>query len=155
MQSNSNKTDESVFFCGSREIGPIEDISDIPIALHELFECIHNNKKILVGDCIGIDELIQKYLLEVEYKNVEVYTSGEVRVYLDKDWRLIECQADRKIDENLPLDDYIRAYYAVKDMVMCQNCDRLVAIWNYSSRATKNNIDKIISMNKPYHIIEI
>lgn len=93
-KSSSGKC-ESVFFCGSREIGSISKISDIPVALSELLDCVHNYRKILVGDCTGIDELVQRYLLEIGYKNVEVYTSGDVRVYLDtelhrKKWYLFE-----------------------------------------------------------------
>lgn len=152
-KSSSGKC-ESVFFCGSREIGSISKISDIPVALSELLDCVHNYRKILVGDCTGIDELVQRYLLEIGYKNVEVYTSGDVRVYLDTDWRLIECQADRNIKDNLPLNEYVRAFYAVKDKIMCQNCDKMVAIWNGYSRATRKNIDRMISLNKSYHIIE-
>lgn len=153
-EKSSGGYHESVFFCGSREIGPIVSITDIPVALSELLDCVHNYRKILVGDCTGIDELVQRYLLEIGYKNVEVYTSGDVRVYLDTDWKLIECQADRKIKDNLPLDEYMRAFHAVKDIVMCQNCDKMVAVWNGNSRATKENINRIISLNKSYYIIE-
>ena len=39
-------------------------------------------------------------------------------------------------------------YYALKDIRMSRDCDKALVLWDGSSRATKNNIDRLKGMGK-------
>lgn len=137
--------ENSVFICGSRNCNGF--ILQQSIAMDIIDRYIEEGYRILIGDCYGIDEMVQKYLMFKGYKNVEVYTSGEVRIMVDSEWKLNECNADRELST--------RDFYAFKDKVMAKNCDEILAIWDGESTATKNNIDMVERMNKKSTIVLI
>ena len=99
---------KKVFISGSRSFKHLphsfkEDI----IRLAESKKC-----KFLVGDCDGVDSLVQKLLYDIHYKDVTVYASGSVprnfygSIYWEK--KLL-CYP--KIHD-------LRKYYEQKDIVM-------------------------------------
>jgi len=108
-----------------------------------LFAHMYRGDHILIGDCIGADYSVQKFLFERNYPFVTVYTSGHMpRHIANEHWSVKAAK--------VKLEDYESEseYYKVKDMLMVSDCDEAIAIWNGESRASKNNIDTLIALNK-------
>ena len=129
---------KKVFISGSRSFKHLphsfkEDI----IRLAESKKC-----KFLVGDCDGVDSLVQKLLYDIHYKDVTVYASGRVprNFYGSIYW-------EKKLLDYPKIHD-LRKYYEQKDIVMSTDCDTAIVLWDGNSRGTKNNIDRIRSMGK-------
>lgn len=108
-----------------------------------LFAHMYRGDKILIGDCIGLDYSVQKFLFERNYPFVMVYTSGYMpRHIVDKHWPVKAAKVKPEDYESES------EYFRVKDMLMLSDCDEAIAIWNGESRASKNNIDTLIALNK-------
>lgn len=104
--------------------------------------------EILVGDCIGVDVLVQKYLCSKNYKNVTVYHSGsKFRNCLDLAWRIQSVK--------VPFGMKGRDFYAVKDKQMAIDADLGIAIWDGQSIGTGNNIANMRNMNKMVAVYRI
>ena len=106
-------------------------------AIEILKSCCIRNYVVMVGDCSGVDWLIQDFLNQVGYKNVIVYYSGygnaRPRNLANPSW------TTRRID---PKGASGRAFYTAKDIAMSEDSDLSVAIWDGKSQGTKANIDR-------------
>ena len=61
-----------IFISGSKNIN-----NHLPDRILELIDSIiMEGTDIIIGDCLGIDKMVQKYLDSVGYRNVTVYVSG-------------------------------------------------------------------------------
>lgn len=110
-----------VFVSGSRSV------KKLPIkCLKSLDRIIELGFEILVGDCYGVDSLVQDYLWEKEYQKVKVFHIGRCRN--NKGFASVKIEGDRYID---------------KDKAMQKQADYGLAIWDGKSRGTKNNIDTV------------
>ena len=108
-----------------------------------LFAHMYRGDHILIGDCIGADYSVQKFLFERNYPFVTVYTSGNMpRHIANEHWSVKAAKAKSEDYESES------EYFRVKDMMMLSDCDEAIAIWNGESRASKNNIDTLIALNK-------
>lgn len=95
---------------------------------------------ILVGDAVGIDTSVQKYLQSRNYRNVKVFASkGIVRNNIGN-WKV----------ENVEVSDNIKGFdfYAQKDIRMAQNADVGFMIWNGKSKGTFNNMINLLKFEK-------
>lgn len=106
---------------------------------------------ILVGDAPGIDRQTQDYLKKKHYKNVVVYSPGKESRYLaDKDWenKLID---DPKHEPGSP------EWLAKKDKAMAKDADEGIAavLPNGGAKATRKNIERLLSQNKPVSVYEL
>ena len=135
MNESSSK---KIMIFGSRSINfLIDEVRAL------LFAHMYRGDHLLIGDCIGVDYSVQKFLFERNYPFVTIYTSGYMpRHIADKRWSVK--------DANVKPEDYESEseYFRVKDMLMLSDCDEAIAIWNGESRASKNNIDTLIALNK-------
>ncbi|WP_019680609.1 hypothetical protein [Ruminococcus flavefaciens] len=129
----------NVFVGGSKTITKLTD--EAKLAIDEL--CA-TETCILIGDCFGVDKLIQEYLTDIGYTNVTVYVSGyiirnNVGVFPVK---YIECEK---------LDGY--EFYKQKDIAMADDADGGLMLWDGRTRGTEQNIIYLKSIGKPVRII--
>ena len=112
-----------------------------------LREKIKENVEILIGDCIGVDTLVQSFLFDENYNNVTIYASGKhVRNNIGG-WRV------KYIDASCAITKY--EFYSQKDKAMRNDCDIALALWDGKSKGTGENIKAIADMNKPIIIYNI
>lgn len=130
-----------IFISGSSKIKKLNQ--EMTNCLDELIK--QPNNEVIVGDCYGVDILVQKYLKEHGYTNVTVYCSQKT---------------PRRTEYNNYISMYEQAknlngedFYQVKDKEMCNQCDSAIAFWNGTSYGVKCNIERIQQMNKPLTII--
>lgn len=133
---------KKVFISGSREF------NHIPIDFREAIKWLVELKsyEFLVGDCAGTDLLVQRLLYSMHCKDVTVYCSGNCPRNFSGSivWHR-NCLRHPKPEVN---GRNLVAYYALKDIQMSRDCDSALVLWNGSSKATKNNIDRLKEMGK-------
>lgn len=127
---------ELIFVSGSRKIDIL-----YPKVINRLNEFINNKSHFIIGDCYGVDTLVQSYLHAKKYKNVTIVSSGSsLRCdILDDQWKIIYLNNKNTGTRN---------FYSIKDKYMTEICDRGLCIWNGSSISTKNNIERLLLNNK-------
>lgn len=124
-----------VFVAGARNITEL-DFS----VQKKLSAMINNGYDIIVGDCFGIDALVQKFCNDFGYRNVTVYASnGHARNNIGN-WKV----KDIYVPPNIHGFDF----YKQKDMAMAIDSDCGFMIWNGESRGTLNNMINLISQEK-------
>jgi hypothetical protein len=134
---------QKLFVSGSKSISKLSEA-----AIGLLDDAIKKGMEILVGDCYGVDAAIQKYLDQRNYANVTVYCSGEKpRNYFLMGGRVRSCA-----DLSKGLSG--RAFNYVKDVQMCEDCDRALMIWDGKSEGTRENIKRMLDLNKPFLVDE-
>jgi len=101
---------------------------------------------ILVGDANGADKSVQHFLKSKEYREVEVFCSGdECRNNLG-DWPLRRVAVDsRKRDFD---------FYAAKDQLMSREADSGLMIWDNKSAGTLMNAFRLVRQGKRVSIFE-
>jgi phosphoribosylformylglycinamidine (FGAM) synthase-like amidotransferase family enzyme len=124
----------TIFISGSKVLGELS--SEMINTLNYIIE---NNHPVIIGDCDGIDSLVQKYL--INYKNVTVYYSGDFVRNNHGNWITKHAKPiDRKI-------------HTEKDIIMTKKCDYAIMVWNGNSLGTEDNIQRCKQLRKPYKII--
>ena len=131
-----------IFISGSKSISKLPELAKIFID-----QFIENNDEILVGDCYGVDAVVQKYLDSKGYSNVIVYCSGETpRNNFVTGAKVCSCaEAAKGLTGS--------AFQYVKDIQMAQDCDTALMIWDGKSKGTAENIRRVKETGKPYRII--
>ena len=107
-----------------------------------LKEIIAKGSDILIGDCSGVDTIVQEYLVESKYEKVTVYASGShktMRSNLGK-WE------EKWISPN-GRTPYV--FRIEKDFHMAEDCDFGLAIWNGNSKGTFINMLCLCALQKP------
>lgn len=134
---------QKLFVSGSKSISKLSET-----AIGLLDKAIEKGEEILVGDCYGVDSAVQKYLDQRNYANVTVYCSGEKpRNYFLMGGRVRSCA-----DLSKGLSG--RAFNYVKDVQMCEDCDRALMIWDGKSVGTRENMKRMIDLGKPFLVVE-
>lgn len=116
----------------------------------DLKKHMRRKHKIIVGDAPGIDRQTQNYLKKKRYKNVEVYGPGKkVRYKANKKW------VDHAIDAP-KYEPMSPEWLRQKDIAMTKAADEgLSVILDEGAKATRNNIDRLISQNKEVKVYEL
>lgn len=117
-----------IFISGSRWIKELDNS-----VCQKLNKIISLNYRVIVGDCSGVDFLVQSYFKQANYANLTVYHAFE------------------KPRHNLFGANTIRVpgkSHTAKDIEMSKGCDYGYAIWDGTSPGTFNNIKRLIQMNK-------
>ena len=134
---------QKLFVSGSKSIS---NLNDAVISL--LDDAIKKGMEILVGDCYGVDAAVQKYLDQRNYANVTVYCSGnKPRNYFLTGARVQSCAGLSKGLNG-------RAFNYVKDIEMSKDCDRALMIWDGKSPGTRENIKRMLELEKPFLVVE-
>lgn len=131
-----------VFISGTAGFGTGKKLTSLPQPVMDMLtKSIYDGDEILVGDCQGVDTLVQEVLKRAKYPNVTVYCSGSTcRNVLDSSWSVKHIQVPRGYTG--------RAFYAVKDNAMAIAADSGIAIWDGKSVGTGNNIKNLTFRGK-------
>lgn len=131
-----------IFISGSKSISKLPDLAKTFID-----QFIENGDEILVGDCYGIDAVVQKYLESKGFSNVTVYCSGvSPRNNFTSSVKIHFCTEAAK---GLTGSDF----HYVKDIQMANDCDQALMIWDGKSKGTAENLKRIKEMGKPFIVI--
>ena len=126
--------DIKIFISGSISIKKLDDN-----IIQRLNNIIEKGYIIIVGDAFGVDCLVQRFLLKKNYKNVIVYSTDYPRNNLG-DWDNVEVDSNEKFGT--------RAYYTEKDKKLSIDCTYGFVIWDYKSKGSLNNINRLKRYNK-------
>ncbi|MBO4827983.1 MAG: hypothetical protein J5534_00850 [Fibrobacter sp.] len=131
-----------IFISGSKSISKLPDL-----AKEFINQFIENNDEILIGDCYGVDAVIQKYLESKGFNSVTIYCSGVTpRNNFTSSAKIHSCaEAAKGLSGN--------AFHYVKDIQMANDCDQALMIWDGKSKGTAENVKRIKGMNKPFVVI--
>ena len=154
----SGKHPDKIFVSGTSKLHSKEDgyyRKTLPkeIAGH-LDKLISKGSTILVGDCVGVDSAVQKHLFDKQYKNVEIYVSGDtVRNNADSDhklgWKIHHVDASK-------YEEGSKEWHAEKDKLMSSHATSgLAVILDSGSSATRKNIDRLLNDNKNVDIYQL
>lgn len=115
----------------------------------ELKSYMIRGDKIIVGDAPGVDRQTQDYLKKKGYSNVEIYGPGKkVRYAADEKWKV--NMYDSKHPEGSP------KWLAKKDKAMTKAATEGLAVTlDEGSKATKNNVDRLIKQMKDVKVYEL
>ena len=142
--NSTGLTKQKVFISGSKTISKLNDEF-----CKLLSEAVQASSEILIGDCNGVDALVQRYLANLNYKNVTIYCSGQKpRNYIDKSWKIHSCA-------ELAMGLKGRQFYTVKDIEMSKDCDYGIALWDSKSVGTAENIKRLKDLGKNAFVINI
>jgi len=131
-----------IFISGSKSISSLPELAKTFID-----QFIENGDEILVGDCYGIDAVVQKYIESKGFSNVTVYCSGVIpRNNFTSSAKIRSCaEAAKGLSGN--------AFHYVKDIQMANDCDQALMIWDGESKGTAENIRRMKEMGKPFVVI--
>lgn len=120
---------QTVMISGSKSINFISDktLAELKNALNKI---ISYNWQIIIGDCCGVDFMIQNYLKSQNYQNVVVYYAlfdGNGKCRNNAGFKTIGVEGN----------------YTERDKFMCKLASHWLAIWDGKSRGTKANIDRM------------
>jgi hypothetical protein len=130
-----------VFVGGSRRIVKVN-----PEVALRLDQMLAEQVSILVGDANGADKSVQHFLKTREYRDVEVFCSGDECRNNIGNWRL-RCVAvdSRKRDFD---------FYAAKDQLMSREANSGLMIWDNKSAGTLMNAFRLARQGKRASIFE-
>lgn len=124
-----------IFIAGAKSIMCLDDY--VVSKLHSIRE---KGYDVIVGDCTGVDSLVQEFFKSVHYPNVTVYASqGKARNNLGL-WPV----------HAVPVPDGVKgfAFYRQKDIAMAHDADCGFMIWDGNSKGTKANIQTMTQLGK-------
>ena len=132
----------NIFISGTAGFGSAKKITKLPsIVITKLNIMIEKGYNILIGDCQGIDTLVQEYLYTKGYENVTVYCSGSrCRNLVNTAWNVKHVIVPTGLTG--------RAFFGYKDEIMAQDADGGLAIWDGESAGTGKNIDNLSRAGK-------
>ncbi|MEW8073916.1 MAG: hypothetical protein AB2826_26225 [Candidatus Thiodiazotropha sp.] len=124
-----------VFVSGSMRIKNINQ--DV---LRRIDNIVDSGFQILVGDADGVDTSIQSYLIEKGAKSVLVYCTGDQPRNNVGKWKTNNIQTKYAPGT--------RAYFTAKDLVMAEDCDYGLMIWDTKSTGTLSNAIELLKKGK-------
>ena len=125
----------TVFISGSRKISKINQ--EVLLRIKNILD---KNGKILVGDSNGADKTVQKYLMEVGYKNVTVFCTGDICRNNLGNWETRNIfYKSKKKDFN---------FFTQKDKAMSKEADYGFMLWDGQSKGTINNAVNLLRDEK-------
>lgn len=138
----------SIFISGTAGFGT-KTINSLPESVKNYIDmCVEHGYQILIGDCIGVDTLVQEYINTIGYNNVVIYCSGSrCRNIVNSDWHIKFVK--------VPYGVKGRDYFAVKDKAMAHDADYALVVWDGKSKGTYNNINNMKAQNKPVIIYRL
>ena len=131
-----------IFISGSKSISKLPELAKAFID-----QFIENGDEILIGDCYGIDAVVQKYLESKGFNNVTIYCSGVTpRNNFTSAAKIYSCaKAAKGLTGS--------TFHYVKDIQMTNDCDQALMIWDGKSKGTAENLTRIKEMSKPFVVI--
>jgi hypothetical protein len=125
-----------VFIGGSRQVTRLDaEVKD------RLDRIIAKGLPVVIGDANGADKVVQRYLQEHEFANVEVFSADASPRNNLGGWPL------RVIRPAHPRKDF--DYYATKDRAMAEAATVGLMLWDGQSRGTLMNVLRLAARQKP------
>ena len=124
-----------VFVGGSRKIIYLD-----PTVIDRLENIVGAGGTILIGDANGVDKSVQRFLNDINYKNVIVYYVGDSFRNNIGSWETqnIACDSKKK-------DFY---FFTCKDVAMSDDANYGFMIWDGISKGTINNAVNLLRADK-------
>ena len=131
-----------IFISGSKSVSKLPDLAKTFID-----QFIENNDEIFIGDCYGIDAIVQKYLESKGFSNITVYCSGVTpRNNFTSSAKIHTCaEAAQGLTGS--------EFHYVKDIQMANDSDQALMIWDGKSKGTAENLNRIKEMGKSFVVI--
>lgn len=124
-----------VFVSGSRAV------KELDIIVKNFLSCaVEEGWEVLVGDCYGVDSLVQDYLKSKNYNNVTVYHVGNRPRYAVEGFNVIRVNTAYGLSP--------REYYTQKDIAMTNDADFGYIVWDGSSKGSLANKNRLESQGK-------
>lgn len=121
-----------VFICGSRSVKQLPSA-----AVESLTKMMALGADIIVGDCYGVDALVQQWFADHDYFNVTVYHIGQSPRYCQHtNFKSERASGTRQTD---------------KDDLMMIAADFGLAIWDGKSAGTQRSIEFMGNRMKTVH----
>lgn len=131
-----------IFISGSKSINKAGKEWMLPDSVRGcLDEIMADGSEIVIGDCWGIDTMVQEYLSASKYKFVTVYASGS-----HKTMRSNLGHWEEKWFSPNGRTPYV--YRIEKDFHMAEDCDSGVTIWDGKSKGTFINMLCLCALKK-------
>jgi len=124
-----------VFISGSMRIKNINHN-----VLRRIDNIIDSEFQVLVGDADGVDTSIQSYLVTKGAKSVLVYCTGSQPRNNVGSWDTNNIQTNHSPGT--------REYFTAKDLVMADDCDYGLMIWDAKSTGTLSNAIELLKRKK-------
>ncbi len=131
-----------IFISGSSRSHSDQKPNTLPKEVKERLDLyMLNNVAILVGDCSGVDRLVQEYLHSAKYRNVTVYVSGGDKHTRNNagHWGEKHVNTGRKVGYG---------FFREKDFAMAEDADEGLAVWDKKSRGTYLNMLMLAALGK-------
>ena len=131
-----------VFISGSKETARYYR-RRMPYPIREkLDKFMEDDTEIIIGDCMGIDADVQKYLNDNGYRNVKVYVAGRKRPARHNEGKWEEKHFDAS---------YFNGYSmrVEKDIHLAEDADVGFAVWDEESKGTFVNLVCLLAQGKP------
>lgn len=128
-----------VFISGSASIKVLS-----PLAIEKLQREVNLGTRILVGDCQGVDTLVQTYLHNIHYTDVSVYHMGQCRNNVGNFTHFEIANPDGLSG---------RPYFTIKDRAMADATMCGLVFWDGKSQGSKANIERMLRMYKPVGVV--
>ncbi|MEZ2219631.1 hypothetical protein [Rhizobium sp. RCC_161_2] len=126
---------QSVFVAGSITI------KNLPTAFVEkLDSLLAANLGVLVGDASGTDKAVQEVLRDRGAESVTVYCSGSHPRNNLGDWPVRHASSDAEPGT--------KAFFAAKDILMAENADVGLMLWDAKSTGTLSNVIELTRRRK-------
>lgn len=123
-----------IFISGSRTI------NDYELVESSLLNIIAKEDTVLVGDCYGVDSLVQKFCHLNSISFIVYYVGSKPRNVIGFNPSLNKCFGFNQ---------------KAKDIQMTIDCDSGIAFWNGKSKGTENNIQRLKEMGKHCEVIKL
>jgi len=124
-----------IFISGSAKINTLNETIE-----RILNKTVNSGHEILVGDCNGVDALIQSYYSDKGYENVTVYHVGAKPRNCCKSFTAV------KVDTANETSGY--RYYQQKDIRMTDIADVGLVIWDGISKGSYANMERLLKAKK-------
>ena len=135
------KTYQKTIFLGGSKI-----INKLPLLIEEEIVALMNlGHNILIGDCMGADQQMQKILAKNNYQKVVVYYSGDRPRFNLGNWQT------KQVVSNKFMTDYERQ--KLKDNQMAFDCDYGYMLLAALTKGTMANVEKLVSLNKTCQVV--
>lgn len=124
-----------IFIAGARSITTVDSF-----VINKLHSICDKHFDVLVGDCYGVDTVIQSFFANCAYQKVTVYASnGAARNNVGK-W----------MTKSIPVASTTRGFefFRQKDIAMANDADLGFMIWDGESRGTLHNIMTLAEQKK-------
>ena len=124
-----------IFISGSAKINTLNDTVE-----RILSKTVNSGHEILIGDCNGVDSLIQNYYAQHNYPKVSVYHVGSQPRNFCTGFTAIQVPTENEASAY--------RYYQRKDIRMTELADVGFVIWDGISKGTCTNIDRMLKAHK-------